>query len=145
MGPRAYIHPRHRQQLGHSLQKTGQAGRGGRDLVAKSASNEEELKNNNHEYLFKWRILEDNVILAVTLGLIHRRGFYLKPCSLAESSFPNLSDLHKQIAERTAALAPLDRGYQCGLAACDFRIRAPIKELAKQMSRWAGKERYSVD
>lgn len=114
-----------------------------RDLAAKSTSDEEELKKYDHEYLFEKRIPEDNVIHAVTLGLVHGRRFNLKPCSPAKSYFPKLSDLHGQISERTAALAPFDRGYQYGLAACDLRIRAPIKELAKQMSRWAVKERYS--
>lgn len=113
-----------------------------RDLAAKSTS-DEELKKYDNEYLFEWRIPEDNVIHTVTLGLVHRRGFNLKPCSLAENYFPNLSDLRGRIAKRTAFLAPFDRGYQCGLAACDFGTRAPVKELARQMSEWAVKGRYS--
>ena len=113
-----------------------------RDLAGKSTS-DGELENHSNEYLFEWRIPDNCVIHTVTLGLVHRREFDLKPCSPAESRFPNLSNLRTRIAERTAALAPFDRGYQYGLAACDFGIRAPVEELAKQMSRWAVKGKYS--
>ena len=109
-----------------------------RDLAGGSISNEKL----SQEYLFEWKIPDSCVIHTVTLGLVHRRGFDLKPCSPGESCFPKLSDLRTRIADRTAALVPFDRGYQYSLDACDFEIRAPVKELAKRMSRWAVKGKY---
>ena len=109
-----------------------------RDLAGGSISNEKL----SQEYLFEWKIPDSCVIHTVTLGLVHRRGFDLKPCSPGESCFPKLSDLRTRIADRTAALVPFDRGYQYSLDACDFGIGAPVKELAKRMSRWAVKGKY---
>lgn len=113
-----------------------------RDLTTKSTFDEEELKKYDNEYLFEWRVSKDNVIHTVILSLVHRKEFNLKPCSLVENYYLNLNDLRGRIAKRIAFLTLFDKGYECGLAACEFGIKASIKELAREMSEWTVKGRY---
>jgi hypothetical protein len=107
-----------------------------RDFAIRSGSSEKESDNFVNEYFFLWNVPNNNVIHVVSMDLVIRRGFAL-PRIRTGQPFPSLSDLRRAIVDRRDQLAPFERGYVCGSDACMFGLRAPVRELALQMSRWA--------
>jgi hypothetical protein len=106
------------------------------DFVIESGSSEEEVKDFENEYIFLWEVPDDNVIHIVSMDLVIRRGFAL-PEIRPGHLFPSLSELRSAMKDYGDQLSPFERGYLCGTAACMFGIRAPIYDIAYEMSRWA--------
>jgi hypothetical protein len=77
------------------------------------------------------------------MDLVIRRGFAL-PRIHTGHPFPSLSDLRRAFVDRRDHLAPFERGYSCASDACMFRPRAPVHEIASQMSRWVRGRAYSA-
>lgn len=113
-----------------------------RDFAIESESSEEEADNFVNEYLFLWDVPDDNVIHIVSMDLVIRRGFAL-PRIHTGHPFPSLSDLRRAFVDRRDHLAPFERGYSCASDACMFGLRAPVHEIASQMSRWVRGRAYS--
>jgi hypothetical protein len=107
-----------------------------KNFAIESGSSEEEADNFANEYLFLWNVPDDNVIHVVSMDLVIRRGFTLPEIRTGQP-FPSLSDLRRAIVDHRDQLAPFERGYVCGSDACMFGLRAPVREIALQMSRWA--------
>ncbi|THV63720.1 hypothetical protein D6D28_10444 [Aureobasidium pullulans] len=107
-----------------------------KELAIKTGSSEKEAENVEHEFIFLWEVPDDNVIHIVSMDLVVRRGFALPEIWTAQA-LPNLSDLRSAIEDHGYELSPLERGYLCGVIACMFGVRAPVHEIAFQMSRWA--------
>jgi hypothetical protein len=107
-----------------------------KNLAIGSGSSEDEVRLFENEYILLWEVPEDNVIHTVSMDLVIRRGFTL-PGIRTGQPFPSLSDLRRAIVDRRDQLAPFERGYVCGSDACMFGLRAPVREIALQMSRWA--------
>jgi hypothetical protein len=112
-----------------------------RDFAIKSGSSEEEADNFVNKYLFLWNVPNDNVIHVVSTDFVIRREFSL-PRIHTGLPFPSLSDLRRAFVDRRDRLAPLERGYSCASDACMFGLRAPVHEIASQMSRWVRGRTY---
>lgn len=113
------------------------------DFAIESGSSEEEVKNFENEYIFLWEVPDDNVIHIVSMDLVIRRGFAL-PGTRTGQLFPSLSELRSAMKRYGDQLSPFERGYLCGTAACMFGIRAPVYDIAYDMSRWARAGAYSA-
>jgi len=112
-----------------------------KNFAIESRSSEEGVRLFENEYIFLWKVPEDNVIHVVSMDIVIRRGFAL-PEIYTSRPVPSLFDLREAIADQAYQLAAFERGYLCGSAACMFGIRAPIHEIAFQMSRWARRGTY---
>jgi hypothetical protein len=112
-----------------------------KNFATESGSSEEEVRLFENEYVFLWKVPEDNVIHVVSMNLVIQRGFAL-PEIHTDQPVPSLSNLRKAVVDQTDQLTPFGRGYLCGSAACMFGIRAPVHEIAFQMSRWARRGTY---
>jgi hypothetical protein len=77
------------------------------------------------------------------MDLVIRRGFAL-PRSRTGQPNPSLYDLGTAFVDHRDRLAPFERGYSCGLNACMFGLRAPVNEIASQMSHWIHDRAYSA-
>ncbi|KAG9922342.1 hypothetical protein KCV05_g9144, partial [Aureobasidium melanogenum] len=113
------------------------------DFAIESGSSEEEVKNFENEYIFHWEVPDDNVIHIISMDLVIRRGFAL-PGTRTGQLFPSLSELRSAMKDYGDQLSPFERGYLCGTAACMFGIRAPIYDIAYDMSRWARADAYNA-
>jgi hypothetical protein len=106
-----------------------------RDFAIRSGGPEEEADNFANKYLFLWNVPDDNVMHVVSMDRVIRRGFAL-PRIRTGQPFPSLSELRRAIVDRRDQLALFERGYVCGSDACMFGLRAPVHEIASQMSCW---------
>jgi hypothetical protein len=111
-----------------------------RDFAIRSGSSEEESNNFVNEYLFLWNVPDDNVIHVVSMDLVIRRGFAL-PRIRTGQPFPSL---RRAFVDHRDQLTPFERGYSCASDACMFGRRAPVHEIASQMSRWGRGGAYSA-
>ncbi|KAG9688127.1 hypothetical protein KCV03_g9990, partial [Aureobasidium melanogenum] len=112
-------------------------------FAIESGSSEKEVKYFENEYVFLWKVPDDNVIHIVSMDLVIRRGFAL-PGTRTGQLFPGLSELRSAMKDYGDQLSPFERGYLCGTAACMFGIRAPIYDIAYDMSRWARAGAYNA-
>ncbi|KAG9645271.1 hypothetical protein KCV04_g3866, partial [Aureobasidium melanogenum] len=113
------------------------------DFAIESGSSEEEVQYFEHEYIFLWEVPNDHVIHIVSMDLVIRRGFAL-PGTRTGQLFPSLSELRSAMKDYGDQLSPFERGYLCGTAACMFGNRAPIYDIAYDMSRWARAGAYNA-
>ncbi|KAG9729142.1 hypothetical protein KCU78_g21169, partial [Aureobasidium melanogenum] len=113
------------------------------DFAIESGSSEEEAKDFKNEYIFLWEVPDDNVTHIVSMDLVLRRGFNL-PGTRTGQLFPSLDELRSAIKDYGDQLSPFERGYLCGTAACMFGIRAPIYDIAYDMSRWTHAGAYDA-
>lgn len=105
-----------------------------RDFAIESESSEEEIKNFQNEYILLWEVPDDNVIHIISMDLVIARGFALPGLHVGRP-LPSSSDLRRAIIDHGNQLSLFERGYLCGTAACMFGIRAPIYNIASEMSR----------
>jgi hypothetical protein len=112
-----------------------------KNFAIESGSSEEEIRLFENEYVFLWKVPEDNMIHVVSMDIVIQRGFTLPEIHTGQP-VPSLANLRKAIVDQADQLTPFERGYLCGSAACMFGIRAPVHEIAFQMSRWARRGTY---
>lgn len=116
-----------------------------RQLALQTGISEEEAKLFETEYIFLWRVPDDNVLHIVSMDVVVERGFTIPRTWCIDQSRSNLSDLRKAIKKYGYQLSPFERGYLCGSAACTFGIRAPVHEIALQLSLEKDPETYHYE
>ncbi|THY83112.1 hypothetical protein D6C93_08985 [Aureobasidium pullulans] len=105
-----------------------------KDFAIGSGSSEEEANMFKNEYIFLWEVPDGNVIHTVSMDLVIARGFALPGLHIGRP-LPSSSDLRRAIIDHGNQLFLCERGYLCGTAACMFGIRAPIYDIASEISR----------
>ncbi|GAB7346281.1 hypothetical protein MBLNU457_5005t1 [Dothideomycetes sp. NU457] len=100
-----------------------------------------------HDFFFTWEIPAEKVVHTVTLGTVLRRGGSLgwKNPDLYFHFYENLEAFvvpekydqgEKHGKEYSTKSDPYGKGYRCGLDACDFGLRAPVKQIASALSAY---------
>ncbi|KAH0360785.1 hypothetical protein KCU65_g9176, partial [Aureobasidium melanogenum] len=115
-----------------------------KDFAIESGSSEEEANQFKNEYIFLWEVPDDNVIHVVSLDLVIARGFALPGLHVGRP-LPSSSDLRRAIVDHGNQLSLFERGYLCGTAACMFGVRAPVYNIALDVSCWGRGRPYIVD
>lgn len=86
-----------------------------------------------HAYYYEWEIPAAHLRHTVTLGTVIRRGFSLAWRSPG-MNFPSYLDLLEFLWEWHPDPDPYGKGYRCGLDACEFGLRAPVRQIAGALS-----------